>query len=499
MNGGNNGTAIQSFRAASATNTANTLENEEKNTLLPPPPTDSRHRIWINMEENPLNGSSPLRQLLIGYVACSTSGPYSECATAGETDRIFDSKTVPSINPRIEFYSISNAPANPLLPLHLAIQGRKLADYTDSDFFQLDYIAPVGGTYTFTTSSDGMFTTKKYYVLDAMASDPLLRNPFPYTFTTSATDVPKRFKVVFESPTSVVTACGTQISDIWTSVFCNQLPNVSVYFYKVRRANGTIVGVFTGAGVPWNFNMNHVGIEFNTEYWVSVATYQVAGLGWVYGPECKITTPTSPPQTTISFPACGSIISNTGDAIRSNQMSNIFDIMPTQYRFNAVVGGTNYVYTAPLATLTNPNNRCTLRSNFRDGANNAMPVTINTTYVMSVDVLWNGAWIIGTTTCTFTTANVITRPSHLQTNEEEFDATIYPNPFATNFKLDITPSSDSTIGVKVYDMVGRLIEERQVLITEINSQEVGDKYPTGVYTIVITQGENLKTLRVIKR
>ena len=48
-------------------------------------------------------------------------------------------------------------------------------------------------------------------------------------------------------------------------------------------------------------------------------------------------------------------------------------------------------------------------------------------------------------------------------------------------------------------MVGRLIEERLVLVSEIDTQEVGDKYPTGVYTIVISQGENIKTLRVIKR
>jgi hypothetical protein len=45
-------------------------------------------------------------------------------------------------------------------------------------------------------------------------------------------------------------------------------------------------------------------------------------------------------------------------------------------------------------------------------------------------------------------------------------------------------------------MTGRLIEQRQV---ESNSVELGDAYPTGVYNVIVNQGENIKTLRVIKK
>jgi hypothetical protein len=48
-------------------------------------------------------------------------------------------------------------------------------------------------------------------------------------------------------------------------------------------------------------------------------------------------------------------------------------------------------------------------------------------------------------------------------------------------------------------MIGKLIETRQFSTTEMNNQEVGSSYPAGVYNVIVTQGEEMKTLRVIKR
>jgi hypothetical protein len=55
---------------------------------------------------------------------------------------------------------------------------------------------------------------------------------------------------------------------------------------------------------------------------------------------------------------------------------------------------------------------------------------------------------------------------------------------------------NATTKVQVYDMTGRLIEQRQAAS---NSIEVGNNYPTGVYNIIVNQGENTKTVRVIKK
>ena len=51
----------------------------------------------------------------------------------------------------------------------------------------------------------------------------------------------------------------------------------------------------------------------------------------------------------------------------------------------------------------------------------------------------------------------------------------------------------------VYDMTGRLIERREVRPSDMAEQKIGDRLPSGVYNIVVTQGEEVKTLRVIKR
>jgi hypothetical protein len=51
----------------------------------------------------------------------------------------------------------------------------------------------------------------------------------------------------------------------------------------------------------------------------------------------------------------------------------------------------------------------------------------------------------------------------------------------------------------VYDMIGKLIDQREVTPTEVSELQVGDRYPSGVYNVIVTQGENTKTLRLIKR
>ena len=82
---------------------------------------------------------------------------------------------------------------------------------------------------------------------------------------------------------------------------------------------------------------------------------------------------------------------------------------------------------------------------------------------------------------------------------QEFSAVAYPNPFANDFRVNVTTTSSEKVQVAVYDMAGRLIETRQAEATDVNTQEVGSRYAAGVYNVVVTQGENVQTLRVVKR
>ncbi len=80
------------------------------------------------------------------------------------------------------------------------------------------------------------------------------------------------------------------------------------------------------------------------------------------------------------------------------------------------------------------------------------------------------------------------------------DLNIYPNPFSDNFKLDVRSSvSEQDIQIKVYDMLGKVIESSSVRMSDIDSFEIGNSYPAGIYNVIITQGTEVKTQRVIKK
>ena len=65
--------------------------------------------------------------------------------------------------------------------------------------------------------------------------------------------------------------------------------------------------------------------------------------------------------------------------------------------------------------------------------------------------------------------------------------------------FDVTTANESAIQIRVYDMLGKQIENKNVEATEINNIQIGSNYPSGVYNVMLSQGENTQTLRVIKR
>jgi Secretion system C-terminal sorting domain len=464
----------------------------------------TKNRFWLSLE-----GGGRYRETLIGYMPSVTT-PFGTLAGSVNTyDKMYDAEfnttaynVSSQLNNRLEIYSIMST-SNPCP--RLMIQGRKLdAIFNTSDVIPLGFSCPAGEYTIKAELLEGLFNTQLFWLREQVGSGFVYYDirTVGRTFTSSgAADNTSRFQIVFKIPslasiTFPTAVCGSQITDINNSLFSTQITGATGYLFEVRTGGefGPVFGVFSNTTpYPYIFNLNLPGVTFNTPYWIRVATFQVNGV-WVYGPSCMIITPALPPKSNLIASACNVTISGYWNTLFAQQIV-VVGISTTQYRFNATLGATTFVFTAPPSTLANAFNSCNLHSFVGVG----MPLTPNTAYSITVDVLWNGVWQIGTIPCIVTSPNILPRMSQLPSTESKFDANAYPNPFATNFKLDITPSNDGTIAVKVYDMVGRLIEERQVLVTEIDTQEVGDKYPTGVYSIVISQGENIKTVRVIKR
>ena len=84
-------------------------------------------------------------------------------------------------------------------------------------------------------------------------------------------------------------------------------------------------------------------------------------------------------------------------------------------------------------------------------------------------------------------------------NNNNFNAIAYPNPYSENFHLEIQTTVESAIQIRVYDMLGKLIEDRSIEAADIQNVSIGANYPTGIYNINVSQGQNSQTLRIIRK
>ena len=275
-------------------------------------------------------------------------------------------------------------------------------------------------------------------------------------------------------------SCGSTLTDISNTIFCYPVASATGYRFRVR-SGATVVGTFETTVSRFNLvNLGISNIAFATTY--SIDVLLKFGTTWrpdtEYGSVCSITTPATPGVSRVISPACGSTINALWTTIFAQQVTGA-----QGYRFVVTNG-------AQTRQFDTPNSRFSLM-NLAGGA------VAGTAYTIRVDVLYASSYTQGTQTCVITTSAGATRATH--TALDIFEVKAYPNPFAENFKLDINTSSEDQVGVKVFDMLGREVEVRQSNLATMTTLEIGDRYPTGVYNIVVTQGDHVKSMRVIKR
>ena len=273
---------------------------------------------------------------------------------------------------------------------------------------------------------------------------------------------------------------GSTLSDISTSIFCQQVPTASGYRFRVKDGN-TIVGIYSS---PINrfslINLGIANIDFATTYTIDVLLK--FGNDWrpdtEYGPTALITTPATPGTSRVIRPICGTTINALWTTIFAQQI-----VGAQGYKFVVTNGAQTREF-----TTANPRFQLPLLAG---GA------AANTAYTIRVDVLYNNSYVEGTVLCTLTTSPAATRQTNGLVNIYEVNAN--PNPFAETFKLNVNTSNEDLVKISVYDMLGREVESRQATVAAIMNVEIGSQYPSGVYNIIVTQGENVKTLRIIKR
>ncbi len=302
-----------------------------------------------------------------------------------------------------------------------------------------------------------------------------------------------------EVPSTVLTpsSCGATLVQMNNIIRSVVVPSALNYEFEVSLIEGGIP-VETTTLIKTGESLNlllltGISIKYGAEYSIRVKVEVPTSIGpqWstFYGAPCSVFTPDAPEAAIIG---CGEESGITPAALIS-----LIYAAPvggaTQYRFTMTDGlGYNQTITTPIR-------------NFRLSNFDALsPLTPGGTYSVSVEVeifgffyagkdcnilVPGGAPIVPFTRAVVGTDNVM----------GEFKAVAYPNPFENSFALDLRTSSTSPVTLAIYDMTGRLLDTKEIKAEVLSTQTIGERYPSGVYNVIVTQGDNSQTVRVIKK
>jgi hypothetical protein len=275
--------------------------------------------------------------------------------------------------------------------------------------------------------------------------------------------------------------CGTTLPFIYTSVGTPYVPVPGITGYRFKAKNMTTLAEQTIDRGLYNwFRLTQLPVyDYATTYEVSVELQRSGVWLGYYGSTCIITTPGIP-----IINQCGLTLS-AGSALTTTALTGV-----TQYTFKV----TN-VALGTFQTFDKPSNVLIV---------NQIPGYLATT-AYSVSVAIKTA--LGTLSAFGTACEINPAPAARFGNSVEpstglvtdFKAVGAPNPFETNFTLSVTTVCDAKVQVAVYDMIGKQLESREVTAQEATALEVGVNYPSGVYNVIVSQGANVKSLRMIKR
>ena len=60
-------------------------------------------------------------------------------------------------------------------------------------------------------------------------------------------------------------------------------------------------------------------------------------------------------------------------------------------------------------------------------------------------------------------------------------------------------NSDAPVNIRLMDIGGRIIENHELPVNDLLNKEFGTDCIAGVYLVVVTQGQSVNTLRLVKQ
>lgn len=285
------------------------------------------------------------------------------------------------------------------------------------------------------------------------------------------------------------TSCGIALPYLGYALSCKPALNVLLYTFRLRLTsdNSSSPTYYYSTSSSRFFNMNSfVGnqLQYGESYSISVQYSFIDLLSGLpnlsgYGNECVVTTPVFPTiQVSGSFCGQTSVALNQSISIDPYPGFPMYKVTLNEVQ-NSVLSLVDVIY------IPYPN----FKLNMFTGAQ------LNKDYSITVSINLNGIYGPDGSRCNISTTQIQNR-----LNEQPFGAMIYPNPFNSSFELKVASSSSMPITIDLYNVLGRLIINKSISKINENSHmiETAD-IPSGVYNLIIRQGEDIKTLRIIKR
>jgi hypothetical protein len=280
--------------------------------------------------------------------------------------------------------------------------------------------------------------------------------------------------------TTQLVTCGQVLANIADPIYAAIVAYAGGYRFKIsdpiNSANTQVV-----ERQIRDFRMSLVTnfvVQFNKTYNIEVSVKNTDGTWLPYGQVCQVTTPQFPTTSIVDF-QCNDY------PVPSNN---------TQIYAASYPGAIAYVFQLTGPGITTPLEVTkSLRAFTLNDFSGLIP---GATYNVKVRLIFNSTDPAGPygKTCTIVTPGV----ARVADSQKEFDVKAFPNPFEETFSIVLNSPSKDKINMRIYDAVGRLVDSRwfEAGIAEI---QAGNQLPSGIYTIIVAQGEQKKICRLIKR
>ncbi len=286
-------------------------------------------------------------------------------------------------------------------------------------------------------------------------------------------------------PTQVkASQCGTTLSKIDKAIYADAVTNATQYRFRVT--NGANVQTIDRA-VP-SFTLSQLAnYAYGTSYQVDVASYY-SGVWQPYGGACTVTTPAAGSVVTTLAPAsCGITVSANTQTLSADKVQGA-----SQYEFLVENAGLSY-------------SQSIVRPNFTFNLSMLTGVAEGVIYTVKVRTSVNAVWSAYGAGCEVSTQGSGLRPGSEETasvsavSATRFDAVVFPNPFGSEFGVNVSTSSEEMVNLTVYDMAGKLMSAHSISPQELGTLKIGADYAAGIYQVQVVQGTDVKTLKVVKQ